>query len=454
MQLTSSLNLRQKRTLAMTAQLRQAISLLRFNNAELQGFLVEKVRQNPFLELRQAPGDGLRDGAGRPSIPAAPSDTARRQAAEQAQAGLADTIAAPPGGLIDHVERQVGLAISDPGQKRIALAFLQVLEPFGWLGDSVEAVAADAGVSMAEAQAVLAVLQQFEPAGLFARSLAECLRLQAADRGLLSPELDRLLDHLDMVADGRMQALAEICGCDMARLHDCLATLRQFDPKPGLAFGQGDGPIRAPDLLLVEQGGQWAVELNGSTLPGVVIRDDLVPADEKREAFVAEALAGARGLKRAVEQRNASTLAVAAEIARRQSAYLDGASEHPAPLKLQDVAGAVKLHASTVSRITRGMTIDTPRGVLDLRSFFSRGLPRAGSDDAADNVSTGAIKQRIRRMIAEEPAHAPLSDARITETLRSGGVQIQRRTVAKYRTLMNIPGSAARRRKGAAGRAG
>lgn len=449
MQLTSSLSLRQKRTLAMTAQLRQAISLLRFNNAELQGFLAEQVKQNPFLELRRSAAGEAGTGAGRSTIPAAPADTARRQAAERAQDALADRIAGPSAGLADHVSHQIGLAISDPGQQRIAHAFLQALEPFGWLGDSVETVAAEAGCSMAEAEAVLNILQQFEPAGLFARSLAECLRLQAADRGLLSPELACVLDHLDMVGEGDLEALAGICGCNMARLAECLSTLRQLDPKPGLAFGGGGDPIRAPDLVLVEQGGDWLVEMNDSTLPGIVIRDDLVPAAERRATFVAEALASARGLKRAIEQRNASTLAVASEIARRQSAYLCGSAPHPAPLKLQDVAGAVQLHASTVSRITNGMIIDTPRGVLELCSLLPRGLPIAGE---TDSVATCAVMQRIREMISQEPAGAPLSDARITETLRAGGLQIQRRTVAKYRQLMNIPGSAARRRKAAPGK--
>jgi RNA polymerase sigma-54 factor len=445
MQLTPSLGLRQKRTLAMTAQLREAISLLQYNNAELHEVLAEKVAQNPFLELRRGSADEGRAGAGRASIPAAPSDAARRQAAEQAQATYSDRIAGPSEGLAGHVTSQIRLAFSDPTRERIAYTFLQALEPFGWLGERIETVAAKAGCCVAEAEEVLAVLQQFEPAGLFARSLAECLRIQAADRGELSAELDRVLENLDMVAEGDLDALAGLCGCDLETLRNCLSTLRQFDPKPGLAYDSGGGPIRAPDLLLVETGSDWAVELNGSTLPGIVIREDLVLDAQGRAAFVAEALAGARMLRRAIEQRNASTLAVASEIARRQSAYLHGKSLHPVPLKLQDVADTLQLHASTVSRVTSGMTMDTPRGVMDLREFFARGLPCAGD---GDGVATGAIMQRIRTMIANEEADHPLSDARITELLRTDHVQIQRRTVAKYRKSMDIPGSAARRRNG------
>ncbi|WP_212525920.1 RNA polymerase factor sigma-54 [Actibacterium sp. MT2.3-13A] len=442
MNLGSSLEIRQTRTLAMTAQLRQAIGMLQFNNAELRAFVAREVQKNPLLEMRLAGGAGPGDGAR-----SAASGRAPDTPGPGVRMDMAGAIPAAPASLVEHVARQIGIAIRDPRRRRIAFAFLEALEPYGWLGRDVGGIAAGCGCTPAEAEEVLSVLQGFEPAGLFARSLEECLRLQAQDQDVLDAVLSAMLARLDLVAQGDLELLAEFCGCAVADVAARLKILRGFDPKPGAAFGGDAQPLRAPDLILSEGANGWRVELNASTLPEVVVREDMVRDRDLRDAFVAEALATARSLKRAIEQRNANTLAVAAEIVRRQGAYLEDPAAHLVPLSLRDVAGAVSLHESTVSRITTGMTIDTPRGLMELRGFFCRGLPGAGEEGA---VPVTLIRGRIAEMIRAEAPARPLSDEGITALLRREGIEIQRRTVAKYRAMMGIPGSSARRRTGRA----
>lgn len=445
MNLASSLDIRQTRTLAMTAQLRQAIGLLQLNNTELRAFLAREVQKNPLLEMRLADGGaGTHPGPERRDAPSLPGGSPADGQGAGARADMGGAIPAAPDSLVEHVARQIGISINAPGQRRIALAFLEALEPFGWLGCGVESVAAECGCTREEAEEVLEILQTFEPSGLFARSLEECLRLQARDQDVLDRVMSAMLARLDLVAQGNFGDLAAQCGCDPADVEARLKILRGFNPKPGAAFGGDAQPLRPPDLILNRGPDGWTVELNASTLPEVVVREDMVQDRGRRDAFVAEALATARGLRRAIEQRNANTLAVAAEIVRRQEAFLEDPEAHLVPMSLKDVAGAVSLHESTVSRVTVGMTIDTPRGLMELRGFFCRGLPGGEGQDGA--VPVTLIRGRIAELIRAEAPGRPLSDERISALLRRERIEIQRRTVAKYRTMMGIPGSAARRR--------
>ncbi len=433
MKLGPALSIRQTSTLAMTSQLLQAIGLLHFNNAELARFLAHEAEKNRFLEVRCKPPRAGQDGpAGHPGLSGGDG---------------VENLAAPSDGLEQHVERQIGLGIRDAGQQRIARVFLAGLEPYGWLGRDVAEIARECGVSTDAAEAVLALLQKFEPAGLFARSLAECLSLQAQNAGVLDEVMSQMLQRLDLVAENDLATLAELCGCDTGAVEARIRRLQTFDPKPGARFAQHDAPIRPPDLIVTRAGKAWRVEFNASTLPEIDVREDLVQDSEARDAFVAQALASARGLKRAIEQRNANTLAVAAEIVRRQIKYFSKADAHLAPMSRKDVALSVALHESTVSRITTGMTMETPVGIVELKQLFCRGLP---CRDGGAAVSVAQIRARITEMIGGERPDRPLSDARIASRLKQEGVVIQRRTIAKYRAESGIPSSVARRRSGPA----
>lgn len=436
MAMTPALGISQRRTLSMTTMLRQAIGLLKCNNAELHDFLTKATEANAFLELTPPP-----------AVPARPpTDTRGRAIWRKVWNGAGDDgidlLRRPAASLVEHIAQQIALSFPDPGERHIAFGFLEALEPYGWLGDSVEDIARSRGCSLTAAHRVLDRLQDFEPSGIFARSLAECLRLQARDAGVLDDGFACLLDHLSVLAEDGPDRLGELCGLPPETVRRHLATLRSFDPKPGARFLEAaEMPIRPPDLVAERTRDGWRVDLNGASLPTVVLRDDRINDRATRESAGADALTFARDLKRAVDQRNATALRVAAEVVRRQSAFLSDPLALPAPLSLQDIADAIGLHASTVSRIVQGMTIDTPRGLLDLRRCFARGLPAEGGRGA---LSVGALKRRIREMVEAEDKARPLSDAALCAALQADGIRVERRTVAKYREESGLPSSVAR----------
>ena len=426
----------------MTQELRRAIDLLSFNNAGLRAYLEREARTNPLIELRPL--------ADRPAA----TDDSPRTAPDLAGGGKAsgpgaapvgaEALPAAPLGLVDHVMSQIRIEARDARQVSIAHAFLDALEPYGWLQRDVADIAAAADCTCEEAEAVLALLQACDPPGIFARSLRECLRLQALDREALDPLMESVLDRLDLVAEGDIAALAMACDATAGAVAARVAVLRGFDPKPGLAFEAPPHPVRAPDLIATEDGNGWALELNDATLPAITVRKDRVSDKSAREGFAAEALARARGLKRAIEYRNANTVAVGAEILKRQSEYCADRATHLEALSLQEVADATGLHESTVSRLVAGLLIQTPRGVLVLRDLFCRAL---GAQSGKPGVSVAQVRARIVALIGEERPDAPLTDAMIVEALDREGVRIGRRTVAKYRAMAGLHGAAERRRR-------
>lgn len=411
--------------LRITRSLGQAINLLKFNNRELAAYLAFQEAVNPHLSLLSSG-----DGPGR----TAPRDVAGKDAAWDSFP--VDQIVSAPASLIEHVWREIGLVLPSARERSIAGHFLEALEPTGWLGRSVADIARDAGCDRREADAILEKIQRIDPPGLFARSLAECLRLQAEDAGVLNADLSCLLDNLPMLARGEFDELAKVCGCSRKDIAAHFATIRGFNPKPGLAFGADDIGAAAPDLVVTLSGDSISVDLNRSSLPTVTVREatGLTEADQRM-------LDAAKSVARAVERRNISTLQIATEIMRRQAGFLRDGPASLKPLTLRDIAEATGVHESTVSRVTAGLRLDTPRGPLGLREFFSGALPTEGAP-----ISTAAVRSRIGAMIeAEDPAR-PLSDAQIATRLSGEGIQIARRTVTKYREGLRVPGIAARRR--------
>lgn len=426
-----------RQSMVVTAQLQQAIKLLQMGNAELQDFIESQADENPFVELKRPPaGPPVTHGAGR-----AQDDWDRI-------AALPDTHRLS---LYAHVEHQVETMALPPRQARIAGAFIDALEPTGWLGRTLPEVAALAGVTTPEAQTVLAMLQAIEPAGLFARNLAECLRLQAAAQQVLDPILAAVLDHLPLVAAANMAGLARACGVPQEALRPALRMLRSFDPKPGAQFHGEDQPLLPPDLIARATPEGWIVELNRATLPGVIIRRDGPGIPQARthspEAgrYAAERLSVARWLTRAIAHRNQTALKIGAEIVRRQSDFLDHGPAHLRPMTLREVADMVGVHESTVSRVCAGMMMETPQGCFALKHFFTAALIR--NDGGTD--SAGAARHRINSMIRAEDPRKPLSDDEIARRMSDDGIAIARRTVAKYREMLHIPSSSDRRRRAA-----
>ncbi len=424
-----SLNIRQQRSLAMTVGLRKAIGLLKHNNSELTAFLARIAANNPAILLE---------------TDAPPSPKGSAPAARGIAGGGTDlaeaTLAQPETGLHAHVQREIGLNFRDAEDQRIAMVFAAALEPSGWLRHSVSEVAAEAGCRVAHAEAVLKRLQQMEPAGLFARSLAECLRLQVVERGLLSPAMETLLDNLDLLADGDFPTLARLCNVSQDEVRALLAGLRRLDPKPGARFDGGSSPIMAPDLIVEPKGvGRWAVDLNRASTPKVVVHEAAAGAISDAEAREA-ALAEARWLERAVSRRNASMLRIASAVVRRQGAFLRRGPEGLCPLSHADIASDTGLHESTVSRVVAGLMVATPRGALPLGAFFSISLGGPGA-----SVAAGAVRHALAALIAREDSTAPLSDSAIATRLNESGMPVARRTVAKYREMQRIPAASQRR---------
>lgn len=424
------LDMRPTRRLAMTGSLRQAIEFLKLDNLALARLLKTLSDANPALHLREVPPIPGRAEASRP--------------ATSAFAGTAHTelrLAAPDASLREHVATEIAVAFRDPEDRHIADVFAEALEPTGWLGEPLATLAQRAKCSAARAEEILARLQQIEPAGLFARDLAECLRLQAAEHGLLSAEMVVLLDHLDLIARAKIDTLAELCGTDTARIMELITRIRSLDPKPGLVFSPAEHPIRPPDVIVHDNDtGGWRIELNDATAPELTLCEE--PEGAATDQAYQAALTEARWILRAVSRRNATVLRVVSAVIASQSGFLRRGVAGLRPLTRLQVADAAKLHETTVGRVATAMLIQTPQGTLPLRSFFGPALRHAASETG---ISTGLVRQRLRELISSEPPAAPLNDAALAELLAAEGIQVARRTIAKYRELMGVGSSRQRR---------
>ncbi|MDT8858089.1 RNA polymerase factor sigma-54 [Paracoccaceae bacterium Fryx2] len=439
MDIRTAFQTRQSRSLAMTAQLRHAINLLRFDNQALAGHLILLARANPCINVtlvqsgaRNWLDDALAQtaplpGEATPALPASGRMTGNgADAAHQA--------AAPPDGLLRHVFSQISLLLRDPADHRVAHAFAEALEPSGWLSCGPAEIARACGCTPDHATAVLGRLQQIEPAGLFARSLAECLRLQAADLGVLTPDFACLLENLPDLARGDLTRLMHRCGCDSDRLQQMVRVLRGMNPKPGTAFDGMPPPITEPDLVVNRGPKGWLVALNRSTLPAIEVRE-MPGADAAK-------LREARWLQRTVSRRNATTLRIAEAVVSRQGDFLAHGPARIRPLSFADVAGMIDMHQSTVSRVTSGLLVATPRGTLRFREFFSAARAATGP---GPGVATGSILHALKVLIAAEDPHDPLRDIDIARHFQGNGIALARRTVAKYRGQLRIPSASGRK---------
>jgi RNA polymerase sigma-54 factor len=490
MALGPRLDLRQSQALVMTPQLRQAIKLLQSSNMEVTAFVEEELERNPLLERDERPEPRTVADERAPDPPAAEPADAHAAAISDALPGES---AAPldaewdnvydgevPSGLgagigsggradfgddlsaieemadarlslREHLGEQIRLTFHDARERLIAAQMLALLDPSGRLPVSDAAIATAMRCEEATVAAVRARLQRLDPCGMFAQNLRECLAAQLAERNRLDPCMEALLDNLEMLARRDLRGLMRVCGVDSEDLADMIAELKRLDPKPGANYDAPAPSVVVPDVLMRRTGdGGWAVELNPETLPRVLVNRGfharaVVGAKSKDDkAFLAERLQSATWLVKSLEQRANTILKVAAEIVRRQEGFFRHGVAHLRPLILRDVAEAVSMHESTVSRVTANKHMATPRGILELKYFFTTAI--AGTS-GGESHSAEAIRFRIREMISAEPPEDVLSDDAIVERLRKEGVDIARRTVAKYREALRIPSSVQRKRE-------
>jgi RNA polymerase sigma-54 factor len=319
-------------------------------------------------------------------------------------------------------------------------------------------VADKLGTRVDRVEAVLAVLQTFDPPGVFARNLTECLAIQLKERDRYDPAMQRLVENLPLLARRDLAALRRLCGVVDEDLVDMIAEIRNLNPKPGLAFGSAPVQPIVPDVFVrAAPDGTWQVELNSDTLPKVLINQryyaevSKTTRTDKDKSYLAECFQTATWLVRALDQRARTILKVSSEIVRQQDGFFARGVEHLRPLNLKTVADAIGMHESTVSRVTANKYMATNRGIFELKYFFTSAIAAA---DGGESHSAEAVRHRIRQLIDAETARDVLSDDTIVEKLRDAGIDIARRTVAKYREAMRIPSSVQRRREKQASAAG
>jgi RNA polymerase sigma-54 factor len=511
MALTQRLEFRQSQSLVMTPQLMQAIKLLQLSNLDLAAFVEEELERNPLLERAEPEGgaeraeaspaasdppfgDGDDSERGTESVepaaeewmsadlgtraeieqtfdsgmenvfPEEPAEAAARTAQDAAPTAYTEwgggasndedynleAFVAAETTLADHLAEQLAVAFADPARRMIGQYLIDLVDEAGYLPPDLGEAPDKLGASHEAVEGVLAVLQTFDPPGICARNLSECLAIQLRERDRYDPAMQALVEHLGLLAKRDFVALRKICGVDDEDLADMIGEIRHLDPKPGLRFGSSRTQSVVPDVY-VRPGpdGGWQVELNSDTLPKVLVNQVYCSELSKTmrkdgdKSYFTECLQNATWLVRALDQRARTILKVATEIVRQQDGFFTQGVAHLRPLNLKTVADAIQMHESTVSRVTANKYMATNRGTFELKYFFTASIASA---DGGDAHSAEAVRHRIKQMIDAESPATILSDDTIVERLHSDGIDIARRTVAKYREAMRIPSSVQRRR--------
>ena len=496
MSLGPRLDLRQSQSLVMTPQLQQAIRLLALSNLEIESFIAEEIDKNPLLE--SGGGDEGGGEAGEADIAAPPEERSEPEAVDSlvghegadapldvdindenlhqdsaADRGLDgglgvdgvrsggegegpdfDAFASAGLSLHEHLIAQAGERLGG-ADFVIATQIIEQIEETGYFLAPTLDIARRLGVALGEVERVLAIVQTFDPSGVAARNLSECLAIQAREADRYDPAMARLIDNLDYLAKGNLAALRRICGVDEEDLGDMIRELRAYDPKPGCRFAQGERVESVvPDVFVARRVNGWAIELNSATLPRLLVNRSYYtelsqgPQDRQSKAWLSECLASANWLVKALDQRARTIVKVASEIVKQQDGFFRSGVEHLRPLTLRAVAEAIGMHESTVSRVTSNKYLSCDRGLFELKYFFTSAIQ---SNDGGDAVSAEAVKSHIKALIAAEAANAILSDDQLVELLRAKGFDIARRTVAKYREAVGIGSSVQRRRQKAIG---
>ncbi len=514
MALSTKLIMRQGQSLVMTPQLLQAIKLLQFSNLELAAFVQEELERNPLLERAEDAPDPhemlamASDGqAGAESqnnhefndasdsdwtSEAFATDRGSLEASlgtelsntfdddrphtatdhhEMADAsGLSATSwsgsSSPSGdgevanleayvaaqlGLKDHLAVQLNLATTDAADRLIGHALIDAIDDAGYLSEDIVEIAARLGTTVDKVEAVLKKVQSFDPCGVGARNLAECLSIQLRERDRFDPAMQTLIAHLDLLGKRDLAGLRKLCGVDEEDMLDMVAEIRRLDPRPGRAFGGAPIQPVVPDVMIhAMPDGSWHVELNSEVLPRILVNQTYATrvsrnkANDADKTFISNCLQTANWLTKSLEQRARTILKVSSEIVRQQDAFFAHGVEYLRPLNLKTIADAIGMHESTVSRVTSNKFMTTPRGLFELKYFFTASI---ASHDGGDAHSAESVRFRIKQMIEQENTSDVLSDDAIVARLKDSNIDIARRTVAKYRESLKIPSSVARRRE-------
>lgn len=483
------LDLRQSQSLVMTPQLQQAIRLLALSNLEIEAYLAEEIEKNPLLEAARDEGGEAEAGPAEeradfedPLVDAIPgsreadldidftAETFHHDSPADGGPGMDgrlglsgsegsgsggedgpdfDMMAAQAPSLRDHLLEQVGTALS--GERwLIAVHLIDLIDEAGYLTVNLRDIATRLDAPLAMVEEVLAAIQSLDPTGVGARSLGECLALQAREADRYDPAMARLLDNLDLLAEGRMPQLRRMCGVDEEDMADMIRELRGYDPKPGLRFGSAPVETVTPDIFVGRTAKGWAIEINSATLPRLLVNRSYYSElssnaqDKAAKLWLNDCMTSANWLIKALDQRQRTIIKVATEIVKQQEAFFCHGIAHLRPLTLRSIAEAVGMHESTISRVTSNKYLSCARGLFELKYFFTSGI---AASDGGDAVSAESVKTVIRALINDEDPKAILSDDTLVELLQAKGFDIARRTVAKYREALGIGSSVQRRRQ-------
>ena len=481
------LELRHGQSLVMTQALQQSIKLLQCTSLELRQYVDQELEKNPFLSQEEGEGDVISPEEEKPA--ATENDGEPREADfsddqqftaddswdesaeaetdylryDQSTGTRSDSYSGeddtrniednPSRGvtLREHLLEQLHLEIHDTVQRMIGAYLIDVIDESGYIKEDLPTLSGTLGIEAGEAEAVLTILQTFDPPGVCARNLSECLALQLKDQNRLDPAMLALLDHLPLFADGKFDELQKRCGVDKEDLKQMILEIRALNPKPGNAFTHEVSQTIEPDIFVRRLlDGNWHIELNMNNFPKVMVNKRYYKKitaetrNKKDKDYLCEQFGSANWLVRALEQRAQTMLKVGGELLKQQDAFFRLGVRYLKPMTLKDIAAETGYHESTISRVTNGKYLLCPRGTFELKYFFTSALTR--SVGGGDDVSSESVKHYISEMILAETVDSILSDDDIVEKLKERNINIARRTIAKYREALNIPSSPKRKR--------
>ncbi len=473
---TPRLDLRQNQsqTLVMNQQMQQAIKLLQLSNMELSEYLDEVLVENPLLERDESQSASEDDDNNKASdeeqepseeeplpdfdIGSSEADSSQGSSHKNEIGGggidsMQENTIPDKKTLRDHLREQLHMSFKDPRDRMIGALLIEQLDESGYLREDPHELTERLGCSIERITGLLARLKQFDPTGIFAKDLKECLSLQLEEKKCLAPSMKILLENLHLLGEHDIKKLSQICGVDEDIVQEMAVDIRALRPKPAADFEHSVTQTIVPDVLMKklsrDLGGGWKVELNVETLPRVLVNKEYYTtvlnqaSNKKDKAYLSEHMQAASWLVRALDQRAQTILKVSAAIIEEQNPFFLYGIEFLKPLVLKDIAEEIGMHESTISRVTSHKYIGTPRGLFELKYFFSSSIPAM---EGSNTHSSEAVKAKIKTLVDEEKIESVLSDDKIVNLLQIEGIDIARRTVAKYREAMNIPSSVYRRR--------
>lgn len=442
--------------LVMTPELRQAITILQYSAIDLISYLQEQANENPVIDL-EAPSEIASAKAEKPTPEIDWKEIVGNRASGEYTASKNESTYNPldhvqqgADTLYEHLERQLGYVKGfSPLQRKIALFLIGNLDEKGYLEVTLEEAGEKLGAELLEIEDVLSVLQHFDPVGVAARSLEECLLLQLEHLALDDEKIVQVVRfHLQDLADNRFQRIADKVGCTPQDVQTMADLVRTLNPRPGAAYSRAETRYVIPDVAVEKVGNEYVVLVNDIATPRLKINSfyekmlSQQKSQEEAKQFIHEKLNAAMWLAKSLEQRRLTLMRVTQAIVEMQRDFFDRGVHYLKPMTQKEIAERVNLHESTISRATSNKYVQTPRGIFELKYFFTSAL----STSNGESTSSESVKRRIKALIEQEDRKAPLSDQKLGEMLQSEGIEISRRTVAKYREEMMIPSSAKRKR--------